>query len=105
MSAQNPIQEPIVSKAMQDEAFLQKLLRNPKTAIERELGIRNPQDVAILVHQDTSTTLHLVLPAKVQKSKAQSEMLLSDAELEQAIGGAGGYNPQFGGWRNSGEDG
>ncbi len=82
MSQQNPIQEQIITKAMKEETFRQELLRNPKEAIERTLGISVPQGVTIAVHQDTPTTLHLVLPAQVQTATE-----LSDAELEQATGG------------------
>ena len=55
---------------MKDETFRQELLSNPKAAI--------------VVHQDTPTTLHLVLPVPAS-SAAGAE--LSDAELEQATGG------------------
>jgi len=84
MSQQNPNQDPIVSKAMKDEVFRQELLSNPKAAIERELGISIPQGVTIAVHEDTPTTLHLVLPMPVPSARGAE---LSDAELEQATGG------------------
>jgi Nitrile hydratase, alpha chain len=82
MSQQNPMQDQIIAKAMKEETFRQALLSNPKTVIERALGISVPQGVTIAVHQDTPTTLHLVLPAQVQTATE-----LSDAELEQATGG------------------
>ncbi len=84
MSQQNPIQAQIIAKAMKEETFQQELLSNPKAAIERALGITVPQSVTIMVHQDTPTTLHLVLPVRAP-SAAGAE--LSDAELEQATGG------------------
>ncbi len=85
MSPQNPMQEQIIAKAMKEETFRQALLSNPKTVIARALGISVPQGVTIAVHQDTATTLHLVLPAQTQVPTATE---LSDAELEQAIGGS-----------------
>ena len=84
MSQQTPIKEQLIAKAMKDEAFRQEVLSNPKAAIERALGITIPAGVTIAVHQDTPTTLHLVLPMQAQ-SAALTEM--SDAELEQATGG------------------
>lgn len=84
MSQQNPMQDQIIAKAMKEETFRQELLSDPKTVIARELGISVPQGVTIAVHQDTPTTLHLVLPRRAP-SAAGAE--LSDAELEQAVGG------------------
>jgi hypothetical protein len=84
MSQQNPMQEQVIAKAMKDEAFRQELLSNPKAVLERELGVTLPQGVTIQVHEDTPTTLHLVLPMKPQAGEPQE---LSDAELEQVAGG------------------
>ncbi len=83
MSQQNSIQEQIIAKAMKEETFRQELLSNPKAAIERALGITVPAGVTITMHQDTPTTLHLVLPVRAPEGGAE----LSDAELEQATGG------------------
>jgi hypothetical protein len=54
----------LLARAMKDEAWRQELLTNPKTLIERELGITLPQGVTIATHEDTSTTVHLVLPPR-----------------------------------------
>jgi hypothetical protein len=87
MSEQKTLQEQIVTRAMQDEAFRQELVSNPKAAVERGLGIRLPLGTTIRVYEDTPDTVHIVLPMKVQSGEPQE---LSDAELEQAVGGAGG---------------
>jgi Nitrile hydratase, alpha chain len=87
MSEQKTLQEQIVARAMQDEAFRQELLSNPKAAVERGLGITLPQGTTITVYEDTPDTVHIVLPMKVQSGEPRE---LSDAELEQAVGGAGG---------------
>jgi hypothetical protein len=87
MSEQKTLQEQIVARAMKDEAFRQELLSNPKAAVERGLGITLPQGTNIQVHEDTPDTVHIVLPMKVQSGEPRE---LSDAELEQAVGGAGG---------------
>ena len=87
MSEQKTLQEQIVARAMQDEAFRQELLSNPKAAVERGLGITLPQGTNIQVYEDTPDTVHIVLPMKVQSGEPRE---LSDAELEQAVGGAGG---------------
>ena len=92
MTQQNPIQEQIIAKALKEEAFRQELLGNPQAAIEGALGIRIPAGVTIVVHQDTPTTLHLVLPMGVP-SPALAD--LSDADLEQAVGGQPGGSQFF----------
>ena len=84
MSQQTPIQEELIAKALKDETFRQEVLSNPKAAIERTLGISVPAGVTIAVHQDTPTTLHLVLP---RQAPSAAGVELSDAELEQATGG------------------
>lgn len=85
MSQQNPIQEQIIARVMKDDAFRHRLLNNPRETLERELGVTLPQDVTIQVHEDTASTIHLVLPKQLQMSGMQE---LSDAQLEQAVGGA-----------------
>jgi hypothetical protein len=81
--AQKTLQEQVMARAMKDEVFRQELLNNPNKALERELGITLPKGVNVQVHEDTPTTVHLVLP--LQSHYAPVE--LSDAELEQVAGG------------------
>ena len=85
MLQQTPMKEQLIAKAMKDEAFRQEVLSNPKAAIERTLGISVPAGVTIAVHQDTPTTLHLVLP---RQAPSAAGVELSDAELEQVAGGS-----------------
>ena len=86
MSQQNPTSDRVFQahkqllvKSMKDEAFRQELLSNPKGVLERELGITFPQGVNVQVHEDTSDTLHLVVPKRVPAQGSE----LTDAELEQ----------------------
>ena len=74
----------IIAKATNDEIFREQLLDNPKAALERALGITFPQGVTIQVHEDTPTTLHVVLPVNSQEGKPRD---LSDAELEHVAAG------------------
>ena len=73
------LQDWIISIAMHDQAFRDELMSNPKETLERELGITFPPEVEIEMHQDTPTTIHLVLPLK---PKTGSLMEVSYAELE-----------------------
>ncbi len=96
MSEQNPktiTKQQIIAKAMKDEAFGQRLLSNPKEALEGELGITLPQEITIHVHQDTPTAIHLVLPMQPPTGEPRE---LSDAELAQAYGGAVSDYMEFG---------
>lgn len=72
------IEARLVSQAMHDDAFRQELLRDPRAAIERELGIAIPAYLTVHVHTESPTDLHLVLPATVH---AQADGELSDADL------------------------
>ena len=83
MSDQNLSQQQLIASAMKDEAFRQRLLSNQKETLEREFGITLPAEVTVQVHEDTATTVHLVLP---EKTKIGEPMELSDAELEQVVG-------------------
>ncbi len=78
------LQPQIVSKAIKDEAFRQHLLQNPKQALERELGFTIPHGVTIQIHEETPTTLQLVLPMKPLTGEW---MELSDEELKEVAGG------------------
>ena len=52
----------IIDKANGDDDFRARLIADPKGAIREALGVEIPESMAITVHQDTSTTVHLVLP-------------------------------------------
>ncbi len=54
----------IVTRAWEDEAFKQALLKNPKATLEQVLGITFPPEVEIFVHEQTPTQIHSLLPMK-----------------------------------------
>jgi len=54
----------LIQKAWRDESFKHRLLADPKTTIEDELGVPLPPDVEIFIHEQTPTEVHLVLPMK-----------------------------------------
>ena len=73
------LQDWIISIAMHDRLFREELLSAPKATLERELGISFPEEVDVEIHEDTPTTIHLVLPLK---PKTGALMEVSFAELE-----------------------
>lgn len=54
----------IIERAWQDPEFKQRLLAEPKRTIEEALGITLPEEIEIFIHEQTPTTLHLILPLK-----------------------------------------
>lgn len=63
-SVEDP-QARLIARAMKDQAFRAELVHNPKRIIERECGVRFPEDVDVKVLEDTPTTVHVVLPAQL----------------------------------------
>ena len=75
----------VIAKATKDMDFRELLLKNPKAAIQKELGIVLPPEVSVQVHENSSTVIHLVLPQPLDVS---SERGLSEADMAQVVGGA-----------------
>ena len=67
------LQEWIVSIAMHNDAFRQQLREHPRETLERELGLSFPVGVTIHVHEETATTIHLVLPMKSTVDEPKEE--------------------------------
>jgi hypothetical protein len=52
----------LVKRALESDHFRDRLLSNPKEAIERETGLRFPEPVSVIVHEEKLSELHVVLP-------------------------------------------
>jgi len=83
MSQQYTLQEWLMAIAMNNDAFRQRLLHDPREALADELGLSLPQGVTMQVHEDTPTTIHLVLPLKPQRGEPGER---SEAELAHVSG-------------------
>jgi hypothetical protein len=81
--AQENQEQIIIEKAMRDASFRQRLLSDPRRALQEEFGITAPADVHIHVHEETPRDVHIVIPPA--ESGGMRE--LSDADLESAVGG------------------
>ena len=53
----------IIQRSIEDDAFRQQLLADPKGAVEQEIGTRLPEEVRVVTVEETSDTIYLVLPA------------------------------------------
>jgi Nitrile hydratase, alpha chain len=82
------VERRLVERSLQDDAFRQRLLEDPRAAVEEELGIQLPAEVQIRVVEETADTIYLALPSA---SPAGEGGELSDQELEAVAGGTGAY--------------
>ena len=48
----------LIDRALQDDAFRQELVRDPKGVFARELGIRVPERLTIEVREESPTTIY-----------------------------------------------
>ena len=81
MPTATELRDRILSKAEEDDAFRAHLIADPKATISAEVGTTMPDGFDIVVHEDSATTVHLVLPPSPT---------LTEAELETV---AGGHHP------------
>ncbi len=87
------IERRLIEKSFRDEAFRQQLLREPKSAVEQELGTQLPEGIQVRVVQETAEPLYLVLPSASSPVSPQSGEI-SDEDLE-AVAGGGDREPPW----------
>ena len=81
MTAATEMRDRILNRAVEDGEFRASLIADPKAAVSAELGTTLPDGFDVIVHEDSGTTAHLVLPPAAA---------LSEADLE-AVAGAGDW--------------
>jgi hypothetical protein len=74
----------LIDRSLQDEDFRQRLLAEPRAAIEQELGIRVPESVEVRVVEESADTIYLVLPSASPLGQGGE---ISDQELDAVAGG------------------
>ncbi len=84
----------IVQRSIEDEAFRQRLIEDPKAAVEQELGTRLPEEVRVVAVEETADTIYLVLPSTPMAGAEGVE--LSDQELESLAGGLSSWDVKCG---------
>jgi hypothetical protein len=88
----------LIEKSLEDEAFRQRLIEDPKGAVEQELGRQLPEEVRVVAVEESADTIYLVLPSTPMASGESVE--LSDPDLESVAGGGlpyqhTGYDPRY----------
>ena len=84
-SSRDEMELRLVQRSLEDDAFRQRLLEDPKAAVEQELGTRLPEDVRVVAVEETAETIYLVLPFRSTEEQEAGE--LSDLDLEAVAGG------------------
>ena len=82
------IERRLIEKSLEDDSLRQRLLDDPKGALEEELGTQLPDNIEVRAVEETADTIYLVLPSASTDAQEASE--LSDRELETVAGGAPG---------------
>ena len=83
MTTATELKAQVLSKADEDSEFRARLIADPRAAIAAETGQTIPDGFAVVVHEDSATTAHLVLSPSPQ---------LTEADLEKIAGGADWMN-------------
>jgi hypothetical protein len=82
--ARYEIERRLIERSLQDESFRQRLLADPKAALQEELGARLPKEVEVRAVEETADTIYLVLPSASPLGEGGE---LSDRELGAVAGG------------------
>ena len=78
MTTATELKTQILTKAAADGEFRTRLLTDPRAAVSAETGVTVPEGFNVVVHEDSATTAHLVLPPSPE---------LTEVELEMVAGG------------------
>jgi hypothetical protein len=84
-SGRPEIERRLIEMSLQDNAFRQRLLEDPRATMEQELGVRLPEEVQVRAVEETADTIYLVLPSASRVGEGEE---LSDRELGAVAGGA-----------------
>ena len=80
MTTATEMKDRILNRASEDGDFRALLIADPKAAISAEIGQPIPDGFDVVVHEDSATAAHLVLPPSPQ---------VTEAELATLAGGGG----------------
>ncbi|AZN41669.1 NHLP leader peptide family RiPP precursor [Paenibacillus albus] len=73
--SEQELQQQIIEKAWSDESFKAKLLADPKAALQEAFNLTLPEDVELVVVEETPSKLALVIPQNpADAAKTDSEL-------------------------------
>ncbi|MEW6357010.1 MAG: NHLP leader peptide family RiPP precursor [Planctomycetota bacterium] len=78
----------LVTKALEDDAFRKKLLKDPKKTLAAMAGKELPDALIVKIQEVAPDALTIVLPQKPKKAEAKGE--LSAEALKKVAGGIEG---------------
>ena len=87
-SGREQMERRLVQRSLEDDDFRQRLIEDPKGAVEEELGTRLPEEVRVVALEETADTIYLVLPGTPMAGAEGGA--LSEQELESVAGGSAG---------------
>ena len=61
----------VLARAVEDADFRASLVSDPKSVVSAEMDVKIPDGFSIVVHEDDSTTVHLVLPVGDRLTQAE----------------------------------
>jgi hypothetical protein len=78
------IERKLIERSLEDDSLRQRLIADPKGALEEELGTQLPDNIEVRAVEETADTIYLVLPSASTVGEGGE---LSDEELETVAGG------------------
>ncbi len=60
------VERRLVERSLQDDSLRQRLLEDPKAAVEEEIGARLPEEVRVVAVEEALDTVYLVLPSTAE---------------------------------------
>jgi hypothetical protein len=57
------MEQRLIQRSLENDAFRQRLLSEPKATVEQELRTRLPEEVRVEAVEETQDTIYLVLPS------------------------------------------
>ena len=75
MQSAEDMRRHLMEKAVDDIAFRQQLVSDPKGVIHQEFGVTIPDNIQIMVHESNMQTVHLALPPSNVLDEEQLEAI------------------------------